>query len=591
MNHLSENLFQVEDTCSVYGVRAGGRTLLIDCGTDLRSQAVGPVDRILLTHFHRDQCSGAAHWQAQGAEVYIPAAERHFLQEADLQRAAYYVYDNYTAYYPGYGPLQDVRGARIARDYETIEWQGIRFEVVPLPGHTFGATGYLFEIDGRRVLACGDLMAAPGRLGDYHWLQWSYMDFQGHVNQLESLAHAAELEWDLMLPGHGAPFTREEARIDELSERLAQLHGMFLDQPYTPFQVEFRRLSPHVYEVNSMANSYVVKDDAGHAVLIDCGYVSGAPITANPHRYIDHLTSRLRSELGVETVEYFLPTHFHDDHLAGYPMLRARYGTRVAAAPELRDLLEHPERYDMPCMVPDGMRVDRVVARGESFHWRGIDFRIEQFPGQTWYDHHITFQVDGRRFLAIGDAISGLSFREERDYIHSFIPKNRTPLSAYGSIPRKIAERRPDVILTGHGGGVEFEQTRIDRWTQWMDRWQSLFTGVVQAPHPDMAMDPHWIEFRPYKVRIRPGDAVDFRLYVKNHAEDEKSCRVRFRSVDGVSVDPVEKELVLGGGETKEVVVRVRFPREFSTHSLPVLADVDWDGRRLGEVAEAIAYW
>ena len=325
-----------------------------------------------------------------------------------------------------------MRGAEIARDYETIGWQGIRFEVVPLPGHTFGSTGYRFEVDGQRVLACGDLMAAPGRLGDYHWLQWSYMDFQGHVNQLESLAHAAELEWDLMLPGHGAPFTRAEARIDELSARLAELHGMFFDRPYTPFQVEFRRLSPHVYEVNSMANSYVVKDDAGHAVLIDCGYVSGAPIAANPHRYIDHLTPRLRSELGVETVEYFLPTHFHDDHLAGYPMLRARYGTKVAAAPELRDLLEHPEQYDMPCMVPDGMRVDRVVARGESFHWRGIDFRIEQFPGQTWYDHHITFQVDGRRFLAIGDAISGLSFREERDYIHSFIPKNRTPFLPMG---------------------------------------------------------------------------------------------------------------------------------------------------------------
>ena len=591
MNHLSDHLFRVKDTCSVYGVRAGGKTLLIDCGTDLRSPAVGAVDRVLLTHFHRDQCSGISHWQGQGADVFIPEAERRYLEEADLQRAAYYLYDNYTAYYPGCGPLEDVREAEIARDYEVIHWEGIRFEVVPLPGHTFGAAGFLFEIDGRRVLACGDLMAAPGRLGDYHWLQWNYMDFQGHVNQLESLAHAAELEWDLMLPGHGAPFTREEARIDELSGKLAQLHGMFFDRPYTPFQVEFRRLSPHVYEVNSMANSYVVKDDEGHALLIDCGYVSGAPISANPHRYIDHLTPRLRSELGVETVEYFLPTHFHDDHLAGYPMLRARYGTKVAAAPELRDLLEQPERYDMPCMVPEGMRVDRVVTRGEAFHWRGIDFRIEQFPGQTWYDHHITFQVDGHRFLAIGDAISGLSFREKRDYIHSFIPKNRTPLSAYGSIPRKIAERRPDLILTGHGGGVEFEPARFESWTRWMDRWQSLFTSVVQAPHPDMAMDPHWIEFRPYKVRIRPGDTVDFRLYVQNHAEKERGCRVRFRSVDGVSVDPPERELVLAAGETKEVVVRVRFPREFSTHSLPVLADVDWDGKRLGEVAEAIAYW
>jgi hypothetical protein len=106
-----------------------------------------------------------------------------------------------------------------------------------------------------------------------------------------------------------------------------------------------------------------------------------------------------------------------------------------------------------------------------------------------------------------------------------------------------------------------------------------------------MAMDPHWIEFRPYKVRIRPGDTVDFRLYVQNHAEKERGCRVRFRSVDGVSVDPPERELFLAAGETKEVAVRAGFPQKFSTHSLPVLADVDWDGQRLGEVAEAIAYW
>ena len=462
MNQLSENLFRVEDTCSVYGVRAGGRTLLIDCGTDLRSRDVGAVDRVLLTHFHRDQCSGLAHWQGQGADVFIPAAERRYLEEADLQRAAYYVYDNYTAYRPGYAPLQDVRGAGIARDYETIEWQGIRFEVVPLPGHTFGATGYLFEVDGRRVLACGDLMAAPGRIGDYHWLQWSYMDFQGHVNQLESLAHADELEWDLMLPGHGAPFNREDARIGELSERLAELHTMFFDRPYTPFQVEFRRLSPHVYEVNSMANSYVVKDDAGHAVLIDCGYVSGAPITANPHRYIDHLTPRLRSELGVETVEYFLPTHFHDDHLAGYPMLRARYGTRVAAAPELRELLEHPERYDMPCMVPDGMRVDRVVARGEAFPLARDRLPDRAVPGTDLVrpPHHLPgrrAELPGHRRRDLGTQLPG------RAGLHPFLhPQESDPvvrLRVHTAQDRKAASGR-DPDRTRRGSGV---RTGADR--------------------------------------------------------------------------------------------------------------------------------
>ena len=590
MDRLSDHLFRYEDTCSVYGIEVQGKTLLIDCGTDLSPAAVSGVERVLLTHFHRDQCAGLAQWA--NAQVYIPAAERHFLEESDVQRAGYYLYDNYTAYFPGFGPLADVRNAQLARDYETIQWQGIQFEVVPLPGHTFGQAGYVFEIDGLRCLACGDLMAAPGKLGDYYWLQWKYMDFQGHVNQLESLAQVAALDVDLILPGHGVPFAKANARLDEFIDNLAEIYAMFHGRPYTPFQVEFRALSPHVWEVvNSTANTYVVKDDEGHAVLIDCGYVSGAPIAANPHRYIDHLSARMRVELGIETVEYFLPTHFHDDHLAGYPMLRARYGTEVVAAPELNELLECPARYDMPCMVPEGFQVQHVVERGAAFHWRGIDFYIEQFPGQTWYDHHITFSVDGRVFTAIGDAISGLCFREERDYIHSFIPKNRTPLSTYSSIPRKVAQRQPDWILTGHGGGEAYDGDKMDRWTTWMDRWQELFTDIVEAPHPNMALDPHWIEFRPYKVRVEPGAEVEFQLCITNHDNSERRCALHLRSVEDVEIEAAERALVLTGGQVHEITVRVRMPQTFSTHSLPIVADVTWDGQRLGEVAEAIAYW
>ena len=590
MNRLSDHLFRCEDTCSIYGIEVQGKTLLIDCGTDLRPATVSGVERVLLTHFHRDQCAGLAQWA--NAQVYIPAAERHFLEESDVQRAGYYLYDNYTAYFPGFGPLADVRNAQLARDYETIQWQGIQFEVVPLPGHTFGQAGYVFEIDGQRCLACGDLMAAPGKLGDYYWLQWKYMDFQGHVNQLESLAQVAALDVDLILPGHGAPFAKADARLDELIDNLAEIYAMFHSRPYTPFQVEFRALSPHVWEVvNSTANTYIVKDDEGHAVLIDCGYVSGAPIAANPHRYIDHLSARMRVELGIETVEYFLPTHFHDDHLAGYPMLRARYGTEVVAAPELKELLECPARYDMPCMVPEGFQVQHIVERGAAFHWRGIDFYIEQFPGQTWYDHHITFSVDGRVFTAIGDAISGLCFREERDYIHSFIPKNRTPLSTYSSIPRKVAQRQPDWILTGHGGGEAYDGDKMDRWTAWMDRWQELFTDIVEAPHPNMALDPHWIEFRPYKVRVEPGAEVEFQLCITNHDDSERRCALHLHSVEGVKIEAAERALVLAGGQVHEITVRVRMPQTFSTHSLPIVADVTWDGQRLGEVAEAIAYW
>ncbi|MEZ4864600.1 MAG: MBL fold metallo-hydrolase [Caldilineaceae bacterium] len=593
---LTPNLTWYDDTCTVYAIRQGNAILLIDCGTDLRpadlsSNGKSQVEQLLLTHFHRDQCAGAAQWQAAGAQLVLPFAERRFLEESDLLKAAYDIYDNYTAYYPGFGPLQDLRADCYAYDYGTLPWRDLTINVIPLPGHTFGSVGYWFELDGQRFMACGDLMSGPGKVRDYFWSQWRYMDFQGHVNLLESLATVEGLGIDWILPGHGAPFAATPAAFAALREPLAALYELFYAKPYLPYRPQFRQITPHVWEVtNSMANSYVIAAE-GQALMIDCGYTSGAPITANPHRFVDHLLPYLERELGVERVEWFLPSHYHDDHLAGYPALQARYGTQVAASPELQDILEHPERYEMPCLVPQGMTVQQVVPRGDALHWRGIDFFIEQHPGQTLYHHLIYFAVDGKRFLAIGDNISGLSFREQRDHIHSFIPKNRTPVTSYPDMPRQILDRKPDFLLTGHGGAVPCDLAKVERWQQWMDQWQQHFLQIIDQPHPNLGMDPHWVEFYPYKVRIAPGAVVDFQVRITNHEPAARPCTLRFRAVAGVRVEPPEVNVTALANQVTTVAVKVYFPHTFTTHSLPVVADVTWGDQRLGEIAEAIGYW
>ena len=66
MRKLTDRIFFVQDTCSVYGITANDKTLLIDCGTSpttLETNGVQAVDQMLLTHFHRDTCSAAAHWK------------------------------------------------------------------------------------------------------------------------------------------------------------------------------------------------------------------------------------------------------------------------------------------------------------------------------------------------------------------------------------------------------------------------------------------------------------------------------------------------------------------------------------------------
>jgi hypothetical protein len=66
---------------------------------------------------------------------------------------------------------------------------------------------------------------------------------------------------------------------------------------------------------------------------------------------------------------------------------------------------------------------------------------------------------------------------------------------------------------------------------------------------------------------------------------------VRFRSIEGVEVEPAQVELQVGAGEKVVQQIHARFPHSFTTHSLPILADVTWNGKPLGEIAEAIAYW
>ncbi len=593
METITDHLYLIQETCSVYAVNAGGRTVLIDCGTHLRPQSLEEAglpsaEDILLTHFHRDQCAAAAHFP--NARITIPFAERRFLEQADLQRAAYDIWDNYEAYYPCFGPLQDLHG-RSAKDYETLNCADLSFEVLPLPGHTFGSVGYLFEVDGRRALACGDLLSSSDKIRDYYWAQWRYMDFQGHTHLLESVKRVEELDVELILPGHGRPFRHDEMQ-GRLRAALEEIYELFYGKPYSYFRPKFRQLTLHVFEVeNSGANTYIVKDDSGHALCIDSGYVSNFSIGGNPHRYIDNLTPHLETELGITKVEWFLPSHYHDDHLAGLPALRARYDTQVLSSPELEDIIQHPERFDMPCQLPEGVPVAQTVDRDETFTWRGIDFRMEQFPGQTLYHHLISFTVDDTKFLCIGDNLSGLCFAEKRDWIHSFIPKNRTPVSSYRDMPRQIKERQPDLLLTGHGGAVDCDTAQVARWEKWMDRWTELFADIIDRPHPNLGMDPRFIEFYPYKVRVRPGQTVAFELRLLNHEDQDAACRIEFRSVDGVGLSPKSAQVDIPAGEQVCQTIEAVFPETFSTHSLPILADVTWNGRPLGEVAEAVAYW
>jgi hypothetical protein len=69
------------------------------------------------------------------------------------------------------------------------------FEVIPTPGHTPGATAYLWESGGRRFLFTGDTVY----LSDGEWIA-AVLDSSDRERYVETLALLRELDFDVLVP-------------------------------------------------------------------------------------------------------------------------------------------------------------------------------------------------------------------------------------------------------------------------------------------------------------------------------------------------------------------------------------------------------
>jgi len=98
------------------------------------------------------------------------------------------------------------------------------FEVIPTPGHTSGATSFLWESDGHRLLFTGDSLY----LDDGEWVA-AVLDSSDREAYIESLEVVRELEFDALVPwaaSEGQPYvdivdeTEKRRRIDAIITRL-----------------------------------------------------------------------------------------------------------------------------------------------------------------------------------------------------------------------------------------------------------------------------------------------------------------------------------------------------------------------------------
>lgn len=519
---LLDNLFLFEDTCHVYIIRSGNRAVLIDFGAGavldyLPELGIERVTDILITHHHRDQCQGLARAVSKGIRIWVPETEQDLFSYADVHWQTREIFNNYNMRQDRFSLLESVPIDGALRDYETLHFGPHAFTVIPTPGHTIGSITLLSTIDGKTIAFTGDLISAPGQVWSMAATQWTYNGAEGAAASVASLLDLKDRQLDMLLPSHGEAMRDPNTAIDLLVDRFWQLlqlrgqnHRLFdlRKNPYDP-------ITPHLlWHRASMANSYVVISESKKALLIDFGYdfmtgFSTGSDRASRRPWL-YTIPALKEQFSIESIDVIIPTHYHDDHVAGINLLRRIEGTQVWAADTFADILENPEAYDLPCLWYDPIPVDRKVPLEKSFQWEEYTFTLYALPGHTEYAVAIAFEVDGQQILATGDQYQG-NAGLELNYVYP----NRFHADDYVKSADLYKRINPDIILTGHWEPLRVPQGYFEQLSAMGLELKRLHQELLGETY-DFEEEDFVARIFPYQVNAQKNKPFDVHVEMRN---------------------------------------------------------------------------
>lgn len=606
MQQILEHLFLFEDTCNVYVIRSAREAVLIDFGSGdvldhLAEIGIEAVTDVLVTHHHRDQCQGLPRAVETGIRIWVPHMEQELFTEVDAHWQAREIYNNYNMRQDRFSLLESVPIEGTLLDYEMRHFNSYDFEVIPTPGHTIGSISLMSDIDGQKVAFTGDLIAAPGEIWSLAATQWTYNGAEGVAAGMASLLDLKDRTPQLLLPSHQAPMHDPAAAIDLLVERLwklLQLRGhnlnllMLREQPYEPITSHLLRHRACV------ANTYVLISESGKALMIDFGYDFVTGLAAGYDRASRrpwlYTIPALKQQFDIATIDVIVPTHFHDDHVAGMNLLRRVEGTEVWASDIFADILQHPAHYDLPCLWYDPIPVDRVLEQETAIEWEEYTLTLYPLPGHTRYAVAIAFEVDGKRILATGDQYQG-GDGMELNYVYP----NRFQIEDYIHSAALYRTLNPEIIITGHWLPLHVPDG-------YFDQVDHIGAELAQLHHdllpqiPWMGAEGFLARITPYQITVASGSPVD--LQVELHNPYDQSCeamvemvmpegwQLRHVSAEGQVIPPHKNPAVLqlSSREINRITFQISPQMEHTVRRARVAVDLSVNGKRFGQQAEAL---
>ncbi len=594
---LSDHLYAFADTCTVYAVVHDGEAVLIDFGSGAALDRLGEIGvrqarAILHTHHHRDQCQGDARAAAEGIPIFAPEHERRFFEHAELFWAGKQLFDMYNVRNTYYTLTRDVPVAGSLQDFGEWAWAGGTFAILPTPGHSYGSITLLAEVDGRRVAFTGDLLYAAGKVVTLHDLQYNYGAADGVEFALLSLKNLARRAPALLCPSHGEPMAQVDEALRATRDNLAGFYKLMTGGALPADEIDFVPVTPRVLAATyACSYFYVITSDSGKALLVDFGAPNFSLFgPANRYfedgdrvRFVEHSLDRLRDQHGVTRIEAVIPSHYHDDHINGIPFLQERLGVECWAYENMRDILENPRGELIGCVLPTPIRVRRTFRDGERLHWEGLEFTIHHPPGHADYHMGMFGMVDGHSIAFSGDNIFPLSGATP-----SLIYRNHVHKTSHQETARLYREYMPDILCTGHDLQREVKphvyQAFARKAQELTQHFETLLPGEA-----NFGLEPSWTSIYPYQSLAGPGDTLNLQVRMSNYLPEAAEAEVSLALPESWEASPPAARLALAGHGRAAAAFRVRIPQtyRFRYPRVAIAADVVFNGRRLGQIAEA----
>lgn len=200
--------------CNSYILKTDEGLIMFDCGcgdtinqifNNMKYWDLDPdnIKYCLLTHPHLDHAGGAHLLKKRGVTIIAVNETADSVATGD-ERCAGYLYHK---------KFQPVIVDRVISHGEILNILGVNIEAGHYPGHSMGCTAYSFFFGDKNIVVSGDIIGTLFA-GDFGW-DGSF-DFDKRI-YIESLRRFAQLDPDIMLPGHGIIyFHKPQWRIEEV---------------------------------------------------------------------------------------------------------------------------------------------------------------------------------------------------------------------------------------------------------------------------------------------------------------------------------------------------------------------------------------